>query len=105
MAFCMAWVLRLASSFRRRLETCVLMVLSETKRVFAISLLDNPLEIWTSTSYSLLLMPSCSTFFRSMGPLGSADGRMVFLLMYNPTKKKTRAIPERMISMEVSPEK
>lgn len=104
-ALCMAWVRRLASSFTRRLETWVLMVLSETKRVFAISLLDNPLEIWTSTSYSRLLMPSCSTFLRSIELLGSIDGRMVFLLMYIPTKKKTMAIPEMMISMEASPER
>ena len=62
-ATCTAWVLLLASSLRRMLETWVLTVFSEIKRVWPISRLDRPLAISKRISYSRSLKARLSELF------------------------------------------
>src|SRR5688572_123106 len=61
-ARCTACVLLFASNFTNRFVECVLTVLSDTKSLSAISWLESPCAISSSTSYSRLLMPSWSSF-------------------------------------------
>ncbi len=69
-AFSMACVRRFTSSFSNKLEQWVLIVFSDKNNWSAISWLLNPLDINSSTSHSLLLIP----VFRSARSSGINPG-------------------------------